>query len=458
MSTAIYADYQPSFLTGIANEPWAHRQTLAEYRQKGGYAQLQRVLGTMAPADVINLVKDSGIRGRGGAGFPAGMKWSFLAPVDGKPRYLACNCDESEPGTCKDRFVVEQKPHLLFEGIAIACYAAQISKAYVYIRGEYFHGARMLQAAIDELRAEGLLGKNAFGKEGFELDLYVHRGAGAYICGEESALMESLEGKRGNPRMKPPFPAVKGLWQRPTVINNVGTLATLPLILEKGVDWFKSLGREVEQKNREGQMVKAVPTTGFIVYCLSGHVRKPGNYELPSKVTLRELVEIAGGPAEGRQLKAVIPGGASMPIFPLTPEHREKFLNVVMDFEGVREAGSLLGSAGIIFMDDRTCMVNAAYNVSHFFKHESCGQCTPCREGTGWIYKTMSRIVHGEGRMEDLDILTGMAPRITARSICALGDAATGVLSSTLKYFRHEFEHYIKTGKSLVGTSYKEFR
>jgi NADH-quinone oxidoreductase subunit F len=288
-----------------------------------------------------------------------------------------------------------------------------------------------------------MLGENAFGKPGFKLYIRVHRGAGAYICGEESALMESLEGKRGNPRMKPPFPAVKGLWQRPTVINNVGTLASIPLIFEKGNEWFKSLGRE--------------KTSGFLVYCISGHVKKPGNYELPSKVTLRDLIDVAGGPLDGHQLKAVIPGGASMPIFPLTPEYRDKYLDVVMDFEGVRDAGSLLGSAGIIFMDDRTCMVNAAFNISHFFKHESCGQCTPCREGTGWLYKSMSRLVKGKGRKEDIAILESLAPRITGRSICALGDAATGVLCSAIRFFRDEFEYYAEHGKSKVGTSYKTF-
>jgi NADH-quinone oxidoreductase subunit F len=444
MTSATVTDYEPVFLPGIVNEPWAHRQTLSEYREQGGYQQVQKALGEMEPAQVVDFVKESGIRGRGGAGFPAGVKWGFLPPTDGKPRYLACNCDESEPGTCKDRFIVEQKPHLLLEGMAICCYAAQISKAYIYIRGEYFHGARTLQDAIDELKAEGKLGENAFGKEGFNLDFYVHRGAGAYICGEESALMESLEGKRGYPRMKPPFPAIKGLWQRPTVINNVGTLASLPLIFEKGNDWFKGLGRE--------------KTSGFLVYCVSGHVQNPGNYELPSKVKLRELLDAAGGIKDGREMKAVIPGGASMPIFPLTEEHREEFLDVVMDFEGVREAGSLLGSAGIIVMDDRTCMVTAAHNISHFFKHESCGQCTPCREGTGWIYKTMSRIVKGEGRIEDVDILASMSPRISGRSICALGEAATGVLASTIKYFRDEFEYYIENGKSKVGTAYREFK
>jgi len=439
------ANYQPIMLAGIKNEPWAHRVTLAEYKDAGGYKQLAALLESKSPADVIEAVKKSAIRGRGGAGFPAGAKWGFLPPVDGKPRYLACNADESEPGTCKDRYICEQKPHLLLEGIAICCYAAQISGAYIYVRGEYYHGARCLEAAIGELREAGLLGRNAFGKEGFNLDINVHRGAGAYICGEESALLESLEGKRGYPRMKPPFPAVKGLYARPTVINNVGTLASLPIIFEKGPEWFAALGTP--------------KTSGFIVYCVSGHVQKPNNYEAPANIKLSQLLQMAGGMKDGRSPKAVIPGGGSMPVFPLdTPERRAEFLDCDLCFDAVRAKGSLLGSAGMIFMDDRTCMVDAAHNISHFFKHESCGQCTPCREGTGWLYKTMSRIKAGKGRMEDLDIIMDLAVKITGRSICALGDAATGVIASCIKYFRPEFEYYIKNGKSMIGESYKSFR
>jgi NADH-quinone oxidoreductase subunit F len=437
-------DYEPLLLAGLVNEPHAHRVTLDEYRAAGGYKQMERIVQTMDPAAVIEEVKKSGIRGRGGAGFPAGMKWSFLPKPDGGPRYLCCNADESEPGTCKDRYVAEQKPHLLLEGMAICCYAAQIQTAYIYIRGEYYRGARCLDEAIAEAYAAGLLGENAFGKQGFKLDIHVHRGAGAYICGEESALLESLEGKRGYPRMKPPFPAVKGLYQRPTVINNVGTLASLPIIFEKGADWFKSLGRE--------------KSTGFMVYCVSGHVERPDNYEVPSDITLQNLLDLAGGIRGGRQPKAVIPGGGSMPIFPLhTEEHRKKYMPVVMDFEGVREAGSLLGSAGIIVMDETTCMVDAALNIAHFFKHESCGQCTPCREGTGWMYKTLSRVAKGQGTPKDLDVLMSMPTRITGRSICALGDAATGVIASAIKFFREEFEYVIKNGKSKVGHAYKKF-
>jgi NADH-quinone oxidoreductase subunit F len=405
----------------------AEPEPLAEYRRRGGYAQFEKAVREMTPDEVTNVVKQSGLRGRGGAGFPAGVKWSFLPKDFQGARYLTCNADESEPGTCKDRPIMETQPHLLLEGMAITCYAIGARVAYIYVRGEYFRSIRILEEAIEECYKAGLFGKPVFGKD-FKVDFYVHSGAGAYICGEETGLLESLEGKRGYPRLKPPFPAIKGLYRCPTVINNVETLASIPVIFEKGPAFFRSMGRE--------------KSTGMKIYCVSGHVEKPGNYEAPMNITLRQLIyDCAGGIRGGKKLKGVIPGGASVPIL------TEKDLDAVMDFEGMQEHGSMLGSAGVIVMDETVCMVWAAMNLLHFFRHESCGQCTPCREGTGWLHKVLVRMEAGKGTLEEIDVLLDLCAKIKGRSICALGDAATSPVESTIKLFRDEYVAHIEEGR-----------
>ncbi len=416
--------FNPVLLQGTEN---GKIESLEEYIGKGGYSALKKILSESSPDKVTQIIKDSGLRGRGGAGFPTGMKWSFL-PKDWKgPVYLACNADESEPGTCKDRPIIEERPHLLIEGCLICCYAIGAKTGYIYIRGEYYKGAKILNNALKDAYQKNLLGKNIQGRN-FDCDLYVHEGAGAYICGEETGLLESLEGKRGYPRNKPPFPAVKGLFQCPTVINNVETLAALPSIINNGAEWFKSFGTE--------------KSAGFKIYSVSGHVNKPGNYELPMKTTLREIIyNYAGGIKGGRKLKAVIPGGSSTPIL------TEKHLDITMDFESVQSAGSMLGSAAIIVMDERTCMVWAAEKLAHFYQHESCGQCTPCREGTSWLYKILKRIENGKGKIEDIAKLEDICHKISGRSICALGDAASMPVMGFLKYFKNEFEEHIKQQK-----------
>lgn len=400
--------------------------TLDFYLRHHGYDGLKKAL-TMPPDDVIETVKASGLRGRGGAGFPTGMKWQFVDKKSPKPRYLACNADESEPGTFKDHLLMERNPHLLIEGCAIGCYAIGAKVAYIYIRGEFFHVQHVLEQALVDAYAAGLLGRNVLGS-GFDCDIYVHRGAGAYEAGEETALLESLEGKRAQPRNKPPFPASVGLYNCPTAVNNVETLSNVPLIIRHGAEWYAALGPE---KNG-----------GPKLYCVSGHVKRPGVYEASMDVTLRELVEgFAGGAREGRTLKAVIPGGSSVPI--LLPQQ----LDTRASFDDVQKAGSLLGSAGIVAIDDTTCMVWLATNLLHFYRHESCGKCTPCREGTDWLYKILQRIERGEGQMRDLDLLSSIAGQIGGKTLCAFGDAAITPVTTTLKHFRHEYEAHVRDGR-----------
>ena len=410
-------------LTKYVREP--NSFTLDFYLQHGGYEALKTALGK-SPDDIIALVSAAGLRGRGGAGFPTGMKWKF---VDKKvePRYFVCNADESEPGTFKDHLLMERNPHLLVEGCAIGCYAIGAKVAYIYIRGEFFHVQGVLERAIDEAYAKGILGRNIFGS-GFDCDVFVHRGAGAYEAGEETALLESLEGKRAQPRNKPPFPAAVGVYGKPTAVNNVETLCNVPSIISKGAEWYAGLGPE---KNG-----------GPKLYCVSGHVKRPGVYETSMNVTLRELIEgYAGGVREGRTLKAVIPGGSSVPI--LLPEQ----LDTQASFDAIQKAGSLLGSAAIVVLDDTTCMVWLAENLLHFYRHESCGKCTPCREGTDWLHKILRRIERGEGQMRDLDLLTSISAQIGGKTLCAFGDAAITPVLTTLKHFRHEYEAHIREGR-----------
>jgi NADH-quinone oxidoreductase subunit F len=411
-------------LTSHVRETGGH--TLGAYVARNGYEGLRKALG-LAPAQVIDLVKASGLRGRGGAGFPTGMKWQFVPKDSPKPKYLCCNADESEPGTFKDHVLMERNPHLLIEGCLIGSYAIGAHAAYIYIRGEFAHVARVLEAAIEEARAGGYLGRDIFGS-GFDCEIYVHPGAGAYEAGEESALLESLEGKRAQPRLRPPFPAVVGLYGCPTAINNVETLCNVPLILTRGPEWFAGLGPE---KNG-----------GPKLYGISGHVEKPGVYEAPMTVTLRELIYgYAGGIRGGRALKAVIPGGSSVPV--LLPDQ----LDAQASFDGLVTAGSMLGSAAVIVMDETTCMVWAARNLLHFYRHESCGKCTPCREGTDWLYKILGRIEKGEGSMRDLDLLTDVAANIGGRTLCPFGDAAVAPVLSTVQHFRAEYEAHIREGR-----------
>ena len=400
--------------------------TLDFYLQHEGYDGLRKALA-MKPEEVTEIVKASGLRGRGGAGFPTGMKWQFVDKKSPNPKYIACNADESEPGTFKDHLLMERNPHLLIEGCAIGSYAIGAKVAYIYIRGEFLHVQRVLERAIEEAYARGFLGTNILGS-GFDCDIYVHRGAGAYEAGEETALLESLEGKRAQPRNKPPFPALVGLYGCPTAVNNVETLANVPIILRRGAEWFAKLGPE---KNG-----------GPKLYCVSGHVKRPGVYEAPMTITLRELVEErAGGVRDGRTLKAVIPGGSSVPI--LMPDQ----LDIQASFDGVQKAGSLLGSAGIIVVDDTTCMVWLAANLLHFYRHESCGKCTPCREGTDWLHKILRKIERGDGHARDLDLLASISGNIAGKTLCAFGDAAVTPVLTTLKHFRHEYEAHIKEGR-----------
>lgn len=396
--------------------------SLDTYRKHGGYEGLVLAL-KRAPEEVTAIVKESGLRGRGGAAFPTGVKWGFI-PKDVFPRYVVVNADESEPGTFKDREIVEKNPHQLIEGIAITAYAVQANTAYVYCRGEFRYPAQVLEQAIKEAREAGLLGANILGS-GFSLEIYIHFGAGAYICGEETALLESLEGKLGQPRQRPPFPATHGLYGKPTVINNVETLANLPPILIRGPQWYKSIGPE--------------KSTGSKIFCLSGHVNRPGNYELPLGTPLRELIyEYGGGVPGNRKVKAVLPAGASAPL--LTVEH----LDVALDYESVAQAGSMLGSASIIVLDETVDMVWLALKTSRFFRHESCGKCTPCREGTYWMVNILDRLESGQGQPEDIDLLDSVANGITlGRPFCPLGDFATSTVLSSIKYFREDYEKHI---------------
>jgi NADH-quinone oxidoreductase subunit F len=416
----------------LANIDKPNSTSIDTYVAGGGYEALKTSL-RMKPEEIVQLVKDSELRGRGGAGFPTGMKWSFVPKNAPKPTYLLCNADESEPGTFKDRVIMEKDPHLLIEGMIIAAYAiGSCPMAYIYIRGEFYYGAMVLEKALAEARERGFLGKDILGS-GFHLDMTVHRGAGAYICGEETGLIESLEGHRGQPRVKPPFPAVVGVFGGPTVVNNVETLACVPLIVKNGADWFKSFGTP---KN-----------TGPKLYCVSGSVRKPGVYEFPMGITLKELIyDHCGGILGDRKLKAVIPGGASAPM--LLPDE----IDLPLNFDAVMKAGSMLGSAGVIVLDESVCIVDAVWRLAKFFAHESCGQCTPCREGTNWMESVLDRLERGEGRQQDADLLLDMADNIGGKSLCALGDAAIGPVISSVKKFRSEYEYHFTHKTCLPGT------
>jgi len=424
--------YEP-VLTSHVNEP--NSFTLDFYtKNQRGYEGLRTAL-TKQPNDIIEQVKASGLRGRGGAGFPTGMKWQFVLKDTPKPKYICCNADESEPGTFKDHVLMERNPHLLFEGCAIACYAIGAKIAYIYIRGEFYHVQEILEAELAKAYKAGYLGKNIFGS-GFDCDVFIHRGAGAYEAGEETALIESLEGKRAQPRLKPPFPAVEGLYGCPTAVNNVETLCNVPLIVLNGAEWFAKLGPE---KNG-----------GPKLYCISGHVQKPGVYEASMSTTLRELIyDYAGGIRGDRQLKAIIPGGSSVPL--LLPDQ----LDTSASFDAVQKAGSLLGSAGLIVLDDTVCMVWLAMNLLHFYRHESCGKCTPCREGADWLYKLLQRIERGEGQEKDLDLLFGVASNITGKTLCAFGDAAATPVLTTLKLFRNEYEAHVREGRCTLPADWR---
>ena len=424
--------YQP-VLTSHVNEPNSY--TLDFYTKNlRGYEGLRKAL-TLKPNDIIEQVKASGLRGRGGAGFPTGMKWQFVLKDTPKPKYICCNADESEPGTFKDHVLMERNPHLLIEGCAIACYAIGAKVAYIYIRGEFFHLQQILEAEIDDAYKAGYLGKNIFGS-GFECDVFVHRGAGAYEAGEETALIESLEGKRAQPRLKPPFPAVEGLYNCPTAVNNVETLCNVPLIMLNGAEWFAGLGPE---KNG-----------GPKLFCVSGHVKKPGVFEASMHTTLRELIyEHAGGIRGDRPLKAIIPGGSSVPL--MLPDQ----LDTPASFDAIQKAGSLLGSAGLIVLDDTVCMVWLAMNLLHFYRHESCGKCTPCREGCDWLYKLLQRIERGEGREKDLDLLFGVSNNIVGKTLCAFGDAAATPVLSTMKLFRPEYEAHVREGRCTLPADWR---
>jgi NADH-quinone oxidoreductase subunit F len=397
--------------------------------KRGGYRALETALG-MGREPIVDIVKASGLRGRGGAGFPTGLKWSFMPKEVQKPHYLCCNADESEPGTFKDREIMRWTPHALLEGCAIACHAIGAEIGYIYIRGEFTDPYAIMEKALAEAYARGTLGANAMGK-GRRLDLHLHRGAGAYICGEETALMNSLEGKRGNPRIKPPFPAAAGLFGCPTTINNVETLAAVPHILNRGAEWYKGL------------CLSNPKSTGTKLFSVCGHVRKPGNYEITLGFPLKEMLyDLCGGPPPGRKFKAVIPGGSSVPI--LTAAEAE---GALLDYEGCVAAGTMLGSAGCIVMDDSTDMVYQVMRLAAFYAHESCAQCTQCREGTAWTTKILKRILAGEGEMKDLDLLLDLADQMTGKTICVLSDSCAAPVVSGIKKFRGEFEAYIKGGR-----------
>jgi NADH-quinone oxidoreductase subunit F len=420
---------QVCFTTLQFDEPW----TYENYLKIGGYEAWRKILQDKTPPeDIIEELKKSNLRGRGGAGFPTGLKWSFMPRNAPGQKYVVCNSDESEPGTCKDRDILRFNPHALIEGMAIAGYAIGATVGYNYMRGEFMDEPyKRFRAALDEAYAQGLLGKNILGS-GVDFDLHDSLGAGAYICGEETALLESLEGKKGQPRFKPPFPANFGLYGRPTTINNTESLASVPVILRRGGEWFAGLGVE-----RSG---------GEKLFSVSGHVERPGNFEVPLGTPFRDLLEMAGGVLGGRELKAVIPGGSSVPVLP-----GKIMLETNMDYDAIAKAGSLLGSGAVIVMDETADMVKVLQRISRFYFSESCGQCTPCREGTGWLYRMLTRIVEGKGRAEDLERLDDVAAKIEGRTICALGDAAAMPVRSFLKHFRHEFVYYIEHGRSIVA-------
>jgi NADH-quinone oxidoreductase subunit F len=407
------------------------RHTLESYRGVGGYAQWEKILKERPDPDVIiEDLKLSALRGRGGAGFPTGLKWSFMPRNAPGQKYIVCNSDEGEPGTCKDRDILRWNPHQLIEGMAIAGYCIGATVGYNYIRGEFYEPIERFDEALEEAYEAGLIGKD-IGGSGIDFDCYTHCGAGAYICGEETALLESIEGKKGQPRYKPPFPAQSGLYGKPTTINNTESLASVPVILEKGGQWFLDQG---------------LPNNGGPkLFSVSGHVERPNNFEIPLGTPFKDLLEMCGGVKDGKQLKAVIPGGSSVPVVP-----GDIMMGVNMDYDSIAKAGSMLGSGAVIVMAEGTDMVKVLANMSHFYAAESCGQCTPCREGTGWLARVLHRILHGEGRMEDLKLLDSVAERIGGRTICALGDAAAMPVQSFLQHYRHEFQHYIEHGRSMV--------
>jgi NADH-quinone oxidoreductase subunit F len=415
----------------LRNIDLADSHTLSVYQSRGGYGSWQKLLKNMSPDQLIAEVKASGLRGRGGAGFPTGMKWSFVPKDNPKPKYLVCNADESEPGTFKDRLLIEKDPHAIIEGTMIAAYGIQSHTAFIYIRGEMAFGTQVLERAVEEASRAGFIGKNILGT-GYDLDVIVHRGAGAYICGEETALLSSLEGGRGWPKVKPPFPATHGLFGCPTVVNNVETLAALPWILDRGAAAYASMGTEKSK--------------GTKLFSVSGHIAKPGVYELEMGYPLRKfLEEDCGGVPDGRSIKGVIPGGGSMPV--LRPDEIDK---VNLDYESVQAAGSLLGSGGVIVINDLTCMVRAAWNLSRFFAHESCGQCSPCREGCHWMEKVFHRIEDGRGEAGDIDLILNVSGNIMGNTICPFGDAAAMPAGAFIKKYRDEFEAHITERRCTV--------
>ena len=422
-------------------------ETFEVYRREGGYASTEKAIKTMTPDAIVNEVKTSGLRGRGGAGFPTGLKWSFLAKPEGVPRYLVCNADESEPGTFKDRYLMEKIPHLLIEGMITSSFALGANTSYIYIRGEYSHAYKILEKAIAEAYAAGFLGKNILGS-GYDLDLYMQLGAGAYICGEETALLESLEGKRGNPRIKPPFPAVAGLWGRPTVVNNVETIAAVvPIINMGGAEYAKiGIGR----------------STGTKLISASGHINKPGVYEIDLGLPVEEFIysdEYCGGIKGGRKLKAVVAGGSSVPVLPAdlilkTAKGEARLMSYESLADGGFATGTMLGSGGFIVMDETTSIVKNLFTFARFYHHESCGQCSPCREGTGWMEKIMRKILSGKGSMSDIDLLWDIQSKIEGKTICPLGDAAAWPVASAIRHFRSEFEAYIQKPELIVDVKH----
>jgi NADH-quinone oxidoreductase subunit F len=417
----------PMILAGLDGNNWR----LSDYVQRGGYEALKKIFAEkITPEQIVNDLKKSALRGRGGAGFPTGLKWSFMPRAYTGEKYMVCNSDEGEPGTFKDRDIMRYNPHILIEGMAIACYATGCRTGYNYIHGEIWDVYERFEEALDEARAAGFLGENILGS-GFSFQLYAHHGYGAYICGEETALLESLEGKKGQPRFKPPFPASFGLYGKPTTINNTETFAAVPYIIREGPEKFLEFGRP----NNGGSKI----------FSVSGQVNKPGNYEIPLGTPFAKLLELAGGMRGGRKLKACIPGGSSMPVLP-----GDIMLKTDMDYDSIAKAGSMLGSGAVIIMDETVCMVRALERLSYFYYEESCGQCTPCREGTGWLYRMVHRIEHGEGQQEDLDLLTNVSDNIQGRTICALGDAAALPVKSFIQHFRDEFQYHIENKKCLV--------
>ena len=405
--------------------------SFATYEANGGYKVWRKILnGELTPDDIISELKTSGLRGRGGAGFPTGLKWSFMPRNQEGQKYVVCNSDEGEPGTCHDRDILRYNPHSVIEGMAIAGFVMNATVGYNYIRGEFMEPYYRFEEALKDAYKAGLLGKNIQGGN-VSYDLYTHLGAGAYICGEETALLESLEGKKGQPRFKPPFPANVGLFGKPTTINNTETFASVPEILSRGGQWFADLGVE--------------NSGGTKCFSVTGNVKNPANFEVPMGTPFSKLLELAGGLKEGRKLKAVIPGGSSTPLLPA-----DTAMKMTMDYDSIANAGSMLGAGSVIVMDDTTCMVKTLTRLAHFYYDESCGQCTPCREGTGWLYRMLQRILDGNGQEEDLDLLLSVGEKITGNTICALGDAAATPVESFIKHFREEFEYYIQNGKSMV--------